>query len=500
MFSNKTALNNNTAAKVQPRKDLGEVNTVRPKSPRKHDRIGLSEREVSSAARRCPGGLYVDPEFPADASALFINPSRPSHPPSNVAAWLRPSEIAPSPALFIGGASSGDICQGMLGDCWFLGALAVVAERWDLLKQLVVSEHPELGFYQFRFWKDGEWVTVTIDDRLPCNSEGKIIYGHCTDANEMWVPLIEKAYAKLHKSYEALTGGSIVYAFVDLTSGAAEKVYFEDLIAEKKLWQRLKWYKDEGWLMGTSISRDGAAEGSAGHGLLIKHAYSIIDLREVSGEKIIRLRNPWGNTDWTGAWGDRDKRWTPDLLKKLNFQLGDDGDFWMNLKDYTSYFNRLFVCRLYHDDIGKIWQKHMYRGEWRGRSAGGCMNHLTWVYNPQLGLTPGSKSTTAFISLYQNDTRMTRIASTPIGLYVLETPNNKIIKTTPVGIVCSTKTFEDTREVNVELTLEAGKQYIIIPCTFDPGFASPYYITVYTEFDSDVHVVELDEDEDEKVA
>jgi hypothetical protein len=47
----------------------------------------------------------------------------------------------------------GDVIQGQLGDCWFLGALAVVATRMDLIKENCVSAHPEHGFYQFRFYK-----------------------------------------------------------------------------------------------------------------------------------------------------------------------------------------------------------------------------------------------------------------------------------------------------------------------------------------------------------
>lgn len=43
--------------------------------------------------------------------------------------------------------------SGELGDCWFLGALAVVATRIDLIKQLIITIRPEYGFYQFRFYK-----------------------------------------------------------------------------------------------------------------------------------------------------------------------------------------------------------------------------------------------------------------------------------------------------------------------------------------------------------
>jgi len=61
------------------------------------------------------------------------------------------------------------------------------------------------------------------------------VYGKCTStgggsgsqAKEYWVPLIEKAYAKLHGSYEALNGGSLQQALVDLTGGIAEKYFLE---------------------------------------------------------------------------------------------------------------------------------------------------------------------------------------------------------------------------------------------------------------------------------
>jgi hypothetical protein len=47
--------------------------------------------------------------------------------------------------------------------------------------------------------------------------------------SEYWIPLIEKAYAKLHGCYEAIHGGSISQALVDLTGGIAEKYFFESI-------------------------------------------------------------------------------------------------------------------------------------------------------------------------------------------------------------------------------------------------------------------------------
>jgi len=57
-----------------------------------------------------------------------------------------------------------------------------------------------------------------IDDRIPVYKKtGKVVFAQCRDPNELWVPFIEKAYAKLHGCYKALIGGYAHYALADMT-------------------------------------------------------------------------------------------------------------------------------------------------------------------------------------------------------------------------------------------------------------------------------------------
>jgi calpain len=81
------------------------------------------------------------------------------------------------------------------------------------------------GLYVFRFFKDFEWRYVIVDDRLPCSTlNGLPVFGSCMNSHELWVPLIEKAYAKLHGCYETLISGFIDDALTDLTGLVAEKI------------------------------------------------------------------------------------------------------------------------------------------------------------------------------------------------------------------------------------------------------------------------------------
>lgn len=47
---------------------------------------------------------------------------------------------------------------------------------------------------------------MVVDDYLPVDAEGELIYAR-NHENVFWVPLIEKAYAKLNGSYEFLEWG-----------------------------------------------------------------------------------------------------------------------------------------------------------------------------------------------------------------------------------------------------------------------------------------------------
>ena len=73
---------------------------------------------------------------------------------------------------------------------------------------------------------------MTIDDYLPCREEGGPVFS-LTSKGDLWLPLLEKAYAKLHGNYNLLRGGFAYEALRDLTGCPVETFDFEDPVVSE---------------------------------------------------------------------------------------------------------------------------------------------------------------------------------------------------------------------------------------------------------------------------
>ena len=80
----------------------------------------------------------------------------------------------------------------------------LLVKPWLLTRRFVPTSQEDLGRYCVRFWKDGDWKRVIVDNLVPCDSFGNTLYARGEDTSQVWPYVIEKAYAKLHGNYETL--------------------------------------------------------------------------------------------------------------------------------------------------------------------------------------------------------------------------------------------------------------------------------------------------------
>lgn len=81
-----------------------------------------------------------------------------------------------------------------------------------------------------------------------------------------------------------------------------------------------------------------------GLGIVSNHAYTFISEHLLSnGAKVFKLRNPWGQSEWMGAYKDSDPFWTTYPTDALNvgFVNKNDGTFFMTVADFKIQFSSL---------------------------------------------------------------------------------------------------------------------------------------------------------------
>lgn len=185
-----------------------------------------------------------------------------------------------------------------------------------------------MGIYCVRLCHNGEWVAVYIDDLFPCIN---VSYGPAftrSRHNELWVLLLEKAFAKLHRSYMNIESGNCSYALRVLTGAPTKSIRTQNhngqgQVYNDKLYDQLVYALkfDNGFIVTASsleeeyVNFESIQEST---GLVPSHAYSVLgiyDLVQEDQKKVVllKLRNPWGKVEWKGDWSAASKKWTPSL-------------------------------------------------------------------------------------------------------------------------------------------------------------------------------------------
>lgn len=216
--------------------------------------------------------------------------------------------IFENPQFTVNGYSSSDIKQGESGDCWWLAAVATIAHRRDLMDRVCVARDEACGVYGFCFFRDGEWVSAVVDDNLYLTHEDFDHYGdiydpsgkraarhrqryqtgsealrfaRCDDQNETWLPLLEKAYAKIHCDYAAIDGGWSSEAVEDMTGGVGTTIASSKILDKDKLWRELA--GSDGQFV-FALSAMGTGWDRTRNGLALGHAYSVLQATEATDE------------------------------------------------------------------------------------------------------------------------------------------------------------------------------------------------------------------------
>uniref|UniRef100_A0A1I8GE46 Calpain-3 n=1 Tax=Macrostomum lignano TaxID=282301 RepID=A0A1I8GE46_9PLAT len=239
-------------------------------------------------------------------------------------------------------------------------------------------------------------------------SKWQLVFMQSAQRTEFWSALLEKAYAKLAGSYEALIGGLSSEAMEDFTGGITVSYAPRQVPCPRVLFHTILEANKRSCLMNCSVVKMKTQDA-----LLYCESFVTEDGKptdEPPGDTVfvplVRIRNPWGSSrEWSGDWGDKSKAWaavSAEEKARINVKFKGDGEFWMSIKDFCKFFSDLEMCHLGPESLaharrqaGKLndkrrcWESVSHKSAWRKRlSAGGCRNNLrSFASNPQFQVT-----------------------------------------------------------------------------------------------------------------
>lgn len=228
------------------------------------------------------GEPFKDPHFPHGKYCLFMNHQYPKK--DNLESkqkwihdfhWKRASEYFEGVDYQIfDGVDPSDVIMGSCNDCYAFAALAGIAEglgeeadldekskglriRDNFLTQTVNSA----GCYAINFIIDGQLRTIVIDDYFPFtySKAGKEIFAFAKckhGENEIWVQLVEKAWAKLCGSYESAEMGRCNEFFSNFDGSPTDTYWTDDYETgqgEEELYRILSMADKNNYVMTGSV-------------------------------------------------------------------------------------------------------------------------------------------------------------------------------------------------------------------------------------------------------
>lgn len=196
----------------------------------------------------------------------------------------------------VGGISATDPTQGEEGDCGLISSLsAIAAVAPKKLEKLFTPTGEGKWSVPFFIRKGNGFVkkSIEVDGDLP-KKDGKPVYATSGEDGELWVSLLEKAFAKLRGGYDHLYAMYPETVMESLLGRHNRTIPLNTLDAEQAMKRLETWTKQKCAIVASSCPK-GESHGKALKKIVADHAYALLRVYRQDGVPMVELRNPWGS-------------------------------------------------------------------------------------------------------------------------------------------------------------------------------------------------------------
>ncbi|XP_060069829.1 uncharacterized protein LOC132549877 [Ylistrum balloti] len=314
--------------------------------------------------------LFIDPSFPPDLSSLSYVYSGDDRYEKMI--FKRPLVTTSNAVLFgVGGVLEAQFpWKQFRKRKWFEAAVVIASLCVHYIERLIPGYRmceqsfafDYIGAFHFNVWRFGEWIDVVVDDNLPMY-DNKLYYCRSLgNPSEYWGPLLEKSYAKIMQTYEAIECGNTLDALTDIT-GAICEFYTPDINPPEhffhiiyKSWENRSFmvcWRNNKRLTPTGFNHfryddeEASDEERYLHIITAVTKFPSMDARMV---EVIRLKCPYSSEpQWKGRYSERDRlSWmslNTGYLERYHPLLCKDPDeYWLSMEDFRCNFGGLIIC------------------------------------------------------------------------------------------------------------------------------------------------------------
>lgn len=448
---------------------------------------------------------FIDVKFPPNQNSI----SGGSEWLKKTVPWARPNMYLPehlfsSVRLFRNVISPLTVDPGELGDIWLVCAIAAFAEYPGLVRNMfchpvnpqLTAKELNLGAHRVTLNKSGWWHNVIVDDYLPVVCGRPKYAKSAGDPCELWVSILEKAYAKLHGCYANIVVGDPLMAIQDFTGFPTAR--FDELFAQDiktggtEFFESLENYFRSGYqiIINTPVrdSKNAEMEGFFKEaGLRMGYAYPVRAVCHFPNENVylMQICNPWsGGIEWKGEWGENDSAWErhQEIAKACGHGTPQPGTFWMSWDDVKKYFTGCGVVFYYQNNMD-----YRIRGVFNDGFPDVCLQ-----------LTVKKRATVVFILSQEDRRSLGEIHEDEYPPIMLSLGcgrgsfrNMQVVQNSDLSVVNPTTelTFSRARDVAMLCTLTPDcSPYLLVPRIFSNEGSFPYVIGILSgsELSTDV--------------